>query len=726
MRRTYLLITLIVLTISTVWANPIDPNTAKNLAQTFWAQQFAHRGTANFRDVTSEVGTSNLYIFNNEAGTGFVIVAGDDCSVPILGYSDENNFKTEDMPANLRSWLQRYDNVISAAVANHTEATADIAQQWTNLRAGRLPIEGGRESVSPWLTTQWDQDAPYNNLCPGSGSTKAYTGCAATAMAQVMKFHNWPTTGTGSHSYYCDAYYDYGTLSANFGNTTYNWSAMQNTYSPSATGTAANAVATLMFHCGVAIEMMYGPNGSGAFIADNYYYTGSHASVEYALKTYFDYRSSLHSEYEEEHTSAEWKNMLKNDIRDTMPVVYSGYDEEYESGHAFVCDGFDNSDRFHFNWGWSGYGDGYFVINDLTPSPGGIGGGNYDFSYGMHAVFGIRPNGEGGGGDPTTGSYDLQMYADFVVTPTPLQQGESVSVTATIANYGETDFSGAFKLVLETSNATEVQVIQSVTLNGTLAAGHGGSMELTGDITAAPGTYKMALYYQGSDETSWSYVGDDLGYANPTTVTVAAASTHNLQMFTNFAITPNPLRRGENANVNVSIFNQGNGAFNGTLKLVLENANAQQQQVIAQQTVSTFGAMSTDIFTFAGNITVSPGTYKMALYYQPTNASTWTLVGHSFNSNLSNPQDVSVVNGTGIEENGVPSATIYPNPATERIYLNVEATRMQIYNEVGVLVMMLQGEDLTEGINISGLAAGTYIVQLHTIDGIRTQKFIKR
>ena len=543
-----------------------------------------------------------------------------------------------------------------------------------------------------------------------------------------MKFHNWPTTGTGSHSYYCDAYYDYGTLSANFGNTTYNWSAMRDTYSQNATGTAANAVATLMYHCGVSMEMMYGPDGSGAYIADSYYYLGTHASVEYALKTYFDYRTSLHAEYEEDYTTAQWKNLLKSDIRDTMPVVYSGYDEAYESGHAFVCDGFDNYDNFHFNWGWSGYGDGYFVINNLTPSPGGIGGGNYDFSYGMHAIFGIHPNnGGGGGGGPTASSYDIQLYEDFSITPTPLQQGAEAEVTATIANYGDADFSGSIKLVLETSSATEVQVIHEGVLNGTLQAGHGGRLTLSGDITAAPGTYKLALYYKGSDESAWSYVGDDLGHANPTNVTVVGSSAANLQMFTNFAITPNPLRRGETANVNVSVFNQGNAAFNGTLKLVLENANAQQQQVIAQQTASSFSANSTDIFTFQGAITVPAGNYKMALYYKAANASSWTLVGHSFNSNLSNPKDVTVVNGTGIEENDGMRVLVYPNPATDRLYVKMAgAERVEIYNELGALVMKRSGDDLDDGLNISGLAAGTYVVRLVTASGVKVQKFVKR
>ena len=182
MKRISLLLTLIALTISTIWANPIDPSTAKSLAQTFWAQKFAHRGSADFRDVTSETGVRNFYIFNNEAGAGFVIIAGDDCAVPVLAYSESNNFKTENMPANLHAWLQRYDNIIRTAVERHVQATAEIAQQWTNLRAGNLPMEGSRESVSPWyamgpgctvqqsLSGQWQFQVVHGLCGDGDGA----------------------------------------------------------------------------------------------------------------------------------------------------------------------------------------------------------------------------------------------------------------------------------------------------------------------------------------------------------------------------------------------------------------------------------------------------------------------------------------------------------------------------------------------------------------------------
>ena len=296
MKRILLLFVFIALSISAMWANPVNPSRALTLAQTFWNLQNGHRGGAEFQDVSSAAGVNNFYIFNNINGSGFVLISGDDCAIPVLGYSDANNFETGNMPANLRSWLGHYDRTIGNAVADNAVATPEIAQQWANLEAGLLPVAGTRDAISPLTSTQWDQDAPFNNQCPGG----SYTGCAATAMAQVMKYHNWPTTGTGSHTYSSNFMgYNYNNLSANFGNTTYDWNNMLNTYPYSSSGTPAqrNAVATLMYHCGVAIEMGYSPEGSGAYIADLYYYgAGSHASVEYALKTYFKYKTSIHAE----------------------------------------------------------------------------------------------------------------------------------------------------------------------------------------------------------------------------------------------------------------------------------------------------------------------------------------------------------------------------------------------------------------------------------------------
>ena len=240
------------------------------------------------------------------------------------------------------------------------------------------------------ITTTWNQSPYYNNRCPydNNYAEKTVTGCVATATAQVMKYWGHPSTGRGSHSYSSN----YGVLSANFGATTYNWSAMPTSLNSYSSSSQINAVATLMYHVGVAMEMDYGVSatgGSGAFTTSRG--DVNYPSAENALVNYFKYSSSLYGVSKENFTDSQWKTMLKTELNASRPIIYSGRDES--GGHCFVCDGFNNSDQFHFNWGWGGYCDGYYAVGALNPAPGGTGGNaTYTFNISNQAILGIRPN----------------------------------------------------------------------------------------------------------------------------------------------------------------------------------------------------------------------------------------------------------------------------------------------------------------------------------------------
>jgi methionine-rich copper-binding protein CopC len=215
------------------------------------------------------------YVYENADGEGWVIVAANDVITPILAYSETGHFNTENMPVNVRKWMGKYNDFVKKIEADGATQDEVVAQEWTALKKSVRKAKGDAV-VGPLVKTTWDQDDPFWNLCPGSGTTKAYTGCVATAMAQVMKYWEWPVKGTGSHTYQpLDPNSKtgakskrYGQQSANFGSTTYDWANMKNSYSGSYTTTEATAVATLMYHCGVASEMMYGNDadeGSGTY-----------------------------------------------------------------------------------------------------------------------------------------------------------------------------------------------------------------------------------------------------------------------------------------------------------------------------------------------------------------------------------------------------------------------------------------------------------------------------
>lgn len=340
-----------------------------------------------------------FYIYENADGEGWVMVAANDIARPILAYSDEGHFRTDNQPANVKHWLGGYNKHILRAEQNGAEATEEIQQEWTTLRKG---IQKAKAAVvvSPLIKTTWDQDSPYWNLCPTKNGNTCYTGCVATAMAQVMNYHQWPIKGTGSHS----ITYNSKTYTANFGTTTYDWANMKNSYSSSSTSTQKTAVATLMYHCGVAVDMAYGTaseGGSGAYTIDfNGYFSGQgKMCAETALTTFFGYKSSTIKGYYrngetgmKKWTESEWIAMLKEELDASRPIMYAGGDSEGETGHSFVCDGYDSSNKFHFNWGWSGSCDGYYSVNSLVPAESGSGGGNGDYSYDQDVIVGIIPD----------------------------------------------------------------------------------------------------------------------------------------------------------------------------------------------------------------------------------------------------------------------------------------------------------------------------------------------
>lgn len=260
------------------------------------------------------------------------------------------------MPPAFVAWVTgRAREIEAVRDMELTDPTAET--RWSVIESDNATLEGPgilASDVSPLLSTTWNQGQYYNDLCPSDGSSTAgnghvWAGCVATAVAQVMRYHQHPAQGAYGFAYLHDAY---GLQEADFAAHTYNWSAMPNNVTATHTG-----VATLLRDCGVASRMDYGPDGSGAY---------THTLAD-ALPLFFGYNTNVVYVSREEVTDlATWKSILQSELANGRPLVYDGNNET--SGHAFVCDGYRSSDdTFHFNWGWSGAYDGYFDVNDLTP-----------------------------------------------------------------------------------------------------------------------------------------------------------------------------------------------------------------------------------------------------------------------------------------------------------------------------------------------------------------------
>ena len=363
-------------------AAPVNPRTAQTVARNFW---IANGGdvTVSWTDLTAQTAFTEFYIFSSTTSEGFVIVSADDCVIPILGYSMEHTFNPK-MPAHIVDYLDGMNREIAFCKTLNFPINSELANLWASLINGSYTPRN-TTTVAPLITTTWAQSPRYNNLCPGTGSNQAITGCVATAMAQIMKFWNWPCQGVGSHSY-TDA--NYGALTADFGATTYQWTLMPNELTYNSTAAEINAVATLMFHAGVSVEMDYGPDGSAAFSHDYGY--PNLPCPQKALSNYFSYKNTLHSVYKDSVSNTIWVNTIKNELNAGRPMLHSGNDTA-AGGHAFICDGYDSNDLFHFNWGWDGYCDGYYAIDNLSPQPSG-GTALYSFNLYRAVLVGIEPD----------------------------------------------------------------------------------------------------------------------------------------------------------------------------------------------------------------------------------------------------------------------------------------------------------------------------------------------
>jgi len=376
MKKTPLLIFCALLLCGSLHAKPVDADQARQAAARFLRQAGSAK-PLTLVDITSQMPYTEFYTFTIEGG-GFVLVSADDVATPILGYSLTNSFDPKGMPEHVAAWLEDYDLEIRSLKAA-LGADSDPAPGWDPNDIPPIDYD-----VSPLLTTTWNQTSYYSKRCPTIGSSRAPTGCVATAVAQLMRFWEHPTQGYGSHSYTLSGV---GTLSANF-DTTYNWSLMPNALSSSSTSAQDNEVAKLMYHIGVAVEMEYGASSSGAVSFNG---TGSvGTTAQTALMKYFKYKPSMTAVRLESYTTPQWRALLRTELDAGRPVMYSG--RSTSGGHAFVCDGYNSSDQFHFNWGWDGTYDGYFAIGSLNPGVGGV-GGNSSGTYNMSnaALIGVEP-----------------------------------------------------------------------------------------------------------------------------------------------------------------------------------------------------------------------------------------------------------------------------------------------------------------------------------------------
>lgn len=601
-------------------AENISETEARRLATSFLKStgNSSVKRAASAETLTLAKQSSGYYLFNRAAGNGFVVVASDDAvGEPILGYADNGAADTDDIPDNLKAWLEEYDRQIA------------YMEKHPNAQAATRTAESERATIAPLVKSLWTQEAPYNTMCPKSGKQACLVGCTATAVAMVMRHHRWPERGQGSYSYAWNIGGTLTTISADFSQSVYNWDIMEDRYLLTATGEAADAAALLSFNVGVASHMQYSTSGSGAYLYD----------AGHGLLTYFDYDKSLRLVNRDYYTHDEWQDLIYGELASNRPVVYSGYTSTMY-GHTFIVDGYKEG-YYHFNWGWSGQYNGYFRLSALYPYGYGSNGTSYQYNYRQEVLVGIKKN---------AGT----AYA----TPELLASGISTQATTTTFN-DEVDFSCSLSYVglYERNLQFGVEIKSTATGEKTYILQEAEAVDINDRVALeavsmasfphSDGTYEVRPiaydplaneYYdvrmrKTSSTGSGDYViatvsGDNITFSSPEGATKTELDYSNLSLPTN-------VRAGMSFLAKATLTATG-GDYLGDVSLAFypEGSNRQSaKSKAANIDVANGGSYEADFVCTAP----SPGTYTLRLVDERGNAigeSASVVVGDSIKSKL--------------------------------------------------------------------------------------------
>lgn len=590
------------LTTLAVSAAPLSPEAALSRALNSTGRHsvksFGIKNATPALTVKSTSGLTGLYVFATD-NEGYLVVSADDCAAPVLGYADSGSFQTDRLAPQMKAWLDFYARQIEWA-SKKGLATYDSYSATSDTK----------EPISPMTVSKWNQGAPYNDDCPMDNGERSVTGCVATAMAQAMYFHQWPEKGTGSHSYTWNG----KTLSVDFANTTYDWSAMTPTYDDNSTAAAKAAVANLMYSCGVSVGMDYSSDESGA----------SSLSMAQALYTYFGYDKSMASLQRSFYGSSDWNNIVYDQLSQGLPVLYGGQSEE--GGHQFICDGYDGNGYFHFNWGWGGVSDGYFLLSALDPLDQGIGGSASDsgFNYDQDILINMKKAQADSKVTPV-----IYCYGNFGVNSgTDIPTGSEVEFNGTYFNFACADLKCTIGIKLVASDGTVSYLKHNGDYDFPAFKGF-ESYKVTIPASLAEGTYIVTPVIMPEGDSEWMPVLCPLSGVQSLQMTVENGTvnfndniTANLQV-SNFEILT-PIYLDQAFKATFTLTNSGTSEYFGEYLFYLVDSNG--DAVAPASDINTVDLLPGDstavtyvskfpssVSTDEGTETVEPGTYYIAI-----------------------------------------------------------------------------------------------------------------
>lgn len=714
-----------------VSAKQIDVATATSVAESFINESsslnkknaiilnLVYTSTSSSNAKTIKKPYVYYYIFNINNDQGFIIVSADDVNTPILGYSTTGSYNPKNVPDNFKSWMEMVSLGMEKAIINGTTPTKEIQKEWDNFRQGKKIYTKASKTivVEPLIKTKWNQSYPYNSLLPYSG---LYTGCVATAIAQIMNYYKYPKSGVGiiqSYSISNDntTYY---IPAIDLSKYTYDWSNMLNTYdyTPSGNDVQKKAVALLMYHIGASVKMSYSKSGSGAYSMD----------AAKALVTYFGYDKSLELRSRDDYGYSNdlnnaWDEMLRKELKNKRPIYYDG---RGTGGHAFICDGYDDQGFFHFNWGWGGYQDGYFKTTATL-----------DYTKNQSAMFNIKPS---------TGNISipkLELNKDYTSISSEVTSGKGgakFSTKFSFKNVSLFPFQGYYGVAL-TDEKDNIQYILAQSNLSELNSGYYykeyNFYECVIPLGAKPGKYRLRMVSKVLGKNDWVIVTSPLSTVIkyiPFEILVGEEKA-KLQILNNtpLSASKSSAKPNESFLVKLSFKNYSRIPFRGYYGIALTDNTNTIKYILAQSGLSELNpGYYYRLYNFNCFIpsNAMPGYYKLRMVSKAQGEQNWSLINAEVSSVIDQiPFEIS--NNKTYMNSISDKINIYPNPVLDKMYIQstVNITKIVLYNMYGNLVLQASESELkNKMIDLGNLNSGIYIAHIYTSQGKTIYNVIKK
>ncbi len=673
-----------------VFAKDINLSQAEKVAVNFMFQKSNQYGDAiNYHDlnITDSYKVDNAYYVVN-FDEGWVIVSADDVMTPVIGYNYEGRFpEVEKYSYNFGSFMQVVNDEVAYIHDNDIQANDETTSEWNKYLTDDytlLNVRGDRD-IDPLLTNLWNQDDPYNAMCPedeaGPGG-HVYVGCVATAMSMIMHYWRYPLVGEGSHSYYI---YPYGTQSVDYSEQTYNWDAMTDVINSKYIW----EIAKIGYHAAVSVDMGFGWDGSGAYSPD----------VPDAYRNYFGMSPTVQYLSKNNYNTTQWEGFLQASLDESKPLYYSG--QSTTGGHAFVCDGYQGSNNYHFNFGWSGSGNGWYTLQDVNGFnswqaivrniyPGDV---NYPYiASGMTeltTLVGSFTDGSGPAED-----YPSGMNAEWLINP----QTDIDSVTSLRLDFIE----------FNTASSDVLRVYDGSDESAPLLGEYSGS-DIPDQIASTGNTLFI----------TFSSTGTGTGFK--------AEFESMLPTYCTSSVIEDPYGTLSDGSGSFYYNNSTNCVFN------LAHPEAVKYNLTFSQFATEDGVDKVTIYNAETGTLIDelsgytiPAPYEIetsALLIRWTTNSTVRDEGWSFDY---------TVDGVGVDETSFENLNIYPNPTTGILNINFDSENS---GEVNVKLMSVNGQVIIDdnikpqmtsysnSYNISNYAKGVYLLSI-TSDNEKIDKKI--